>query len=150
MRTAFTLAILVVAAFYTWAAFTDLSFLSSAGRLGPGFFPRVIGVSLVVVCLLDLAIEHVRPRPPAARSNHTGTVIVLAGLSALFVLSLGIVGGYIAMFAFVFVTLMVLDRSRPVQNGAFALALPSAIYLLFEVWLNAAVPRGMLFDVWLG
>lgn len=150
MRVAFTLAILILAAFYTWAAFTDLAFLSSAGRLGPGFFPRIVGVALMVICCVDLAIEYVRPRPPAAASDHIRTVAVLAGLSVLFVVALVVVGGYIAMFAFIFVTLMVLDRSRPVQNGALALALPTAIYFLFEVWLNAAVPRGMLFDVWLG
>jgi len=149
MRIAFTSAILFLAALYTWVAFSDLAFQSTTGRLGPGFFPRIIGVGLVVACLLDVAIELVRPRPPVDRSDHARTVVMVSGLSALFVLALVIVGGYLAMFAFVLVTLMVLDRTRPLQNCALALLLPSAIYFLFEVWLNAAVPRGMLFDVWL-
>ena len=36
-------------------AFADLSFLSSTGRLGPGFFPRIIGLILIVACVLTLA-----------------------------------------------------------------------------------------------
>ena len=55
MRLAFTAAILCVAVFYTYWAFAELSFLSSAGRLGPGFFPRIIGLALIVACLLTLA-----------------------------------------------------------------------------------------------
>ena len=43
MRLAFTAAILCLAVLYTYWAFADLSFLSSAGRLGPGFFPRIVG-----------------------------------------------------------------------------------------------------------
>jgi hypothetical protein len=149
MRVAFTVTLLILAALYTWSAFSDLTFLSSTGRLGPGFFPRIVGVSLVVACLIDLAIELFRPRPPVAHFDHIPTVLAVAGLSVLFVLALAILGGYLAMFAFVFATLTVLDRTRPVQSLAIALILPSAIYLLFDVWLNAAVPRGMLFDVWL-
>lgn len=150
MRIAFTGVILLASAIYTFAAFTDLNFLSSTGRLGPGFFPRIVGVSLICVCLLDLAIEFWRPREPAAGSDHVRTVIIVAGLSALFVVALYVVGGYIAMFAFMFAALTILNRARPIQNGVISLLLPSAIYLLFDVWLNAAVPEGLLFERWIG
>jgi hypothetical protein len=150
MRIAFTLVILFASAIYTYAAFTDLNFLSSTGRLGPGFFPRIIGGGLICFCVLDLAIEFFRPREPVAGSEHTRTVIVVATLSALFVAALGVIGGYLAMFAFIFAVLMILNRARPVQNGVIALLLPSAIYLLFDVWLNASVPRGILLERWLG
>jgi hypothetical protein len=45
-------------------------------------------------------------------------------------------------------TLAVLNRGRWLQNVAIAVLLPAAIYLLFEVWLNAAIPRGALAE-WL-
>jgi putative tricarboxylic transport membrane protein len=54
MRAGFILAVLFLAASYTFVAFRDLSYLSSAGRLGPGFFPRIIGASLVVLCVYSL------------------------------------------------------------------------------------------------
>ena len=150
MRSAFTLLILCLSVFYTYAAFANLNFLSSTGRLGPGFFPRIIGVALIVACVAELAIARFRPgeRPPA--SDYAGTVVLVGGLTALFVLAMMVVGGYAAMIAFMLATLMILNRGRPVQNLAIALILPTAVYLLFNVWLNAAVPRGMLFERWLG
>ena len=58
LRAGFLLAILFLAAAYTYVAFTDLSYLSSAGRLGPGFMPRIIGVALVAMCLLSLYADR--------------------------------------------------------------------------------------------
>ena len=55
MRVGFTAAILCLAVLYTYWAFADLSFLSSTGRLGPGFFPRIVGILLIAACLLTLA-----------------------------------------------------------------------------------------------
>jgi hypothetical protein len=43
MRAGFLAGILLLAGSYTWIAFAELALLSSAGRLGPGFFPRIIG-----------------------------------------------------------------------------------------------------------
>ena len=44
--------------FHTYIAFTELRFLSTTGRLGPGFFPRIIGVGLIAVCLLGLYLGN--------------------------------------------------------------------------------------------
>jgi hypothetical protein len=62
---------------------------------------------------------------------------------------MGLIGGYAAMFAFMLATLAVLNRGRWLQNATIAVALPLAIYLMFEVWLNAAIPRGILLEQWL-
>jgi hypothetical protein len=68
---------------------------------------------------------------------------------ALFVMAMHLVGGYVAMIAFMLATLTILNRGRAVQNAAIALMLPLAIYLLFDVWLNASIPRGVIFERWL-
>ena len=150
MRAGFTALILALSAFYTYAAFAELTFLSSTGRLGPGFFPRVIGIGLIGACLAELAVERFRRSEPPRPSEYAGTVVLLAVFTAIFVLALNIIGGFLAMVAFMLATLMFLNRGRPVQNVALALVLPSAIYLLFDVWLNASVPRGILLERWLG
>jgi hypothetical protein len=149
MRAAFTILILCLSALYTYAAFTDLTFLSSTGRLGPGFFPRVVGVGLILACLVDLATLLSRGSEPLPRSEYVGTVVFIGLATLVFVLAMGFIGGYAAMFAFMLVTLAVLNRGRWLQNLAIALLLPVAIYLMFEVWLNAAVPRGSLLEAWL-
>ena len=50
----------------------------------------------------------------------------------------------VAMIGFLGASLAYFNRGRHVQNAALALLLPVCLYLLFRVWLNAALPRGIL------
>jgi hypothetical protein len=104
---------------------------------------------LILACLVDLAMQLARRSEPLPRSEYIGTVMFLGMATAVFVLAMGFIGGYAAMFAFLLATLAILNRSRWLQNVAIAALLPMAIYLMFEVWLNAAIPRGTLLEGWL-
>jgi putative tricarboxylic transport membrane protein len=143
MRAGFLAGVLLAAGGYTWLAFAELTWLSSAGRLGPGFFPRIVGVALVALCAWSLAAELRRgAREPIP--EHWRVTAVLALLSALFVAALDVLGGLVSMVAYLAGALVYLNRRRHWQNALLAVLLPLAIYLLFRVWLNAAVPRGLL------
>jgi putative tricarboxylic transport membrane protein len=147
MRLAFTAAILCVAVFYTYWAFAELSFLSSAGRLGPGFFPRIIGLALIVACLLTL-VGDLRKREGSAVSSYWRITLVVAGLSGAFILVLNVLGGPLAMVVYMLATLSVLNRGMVLQNIALSIGLPFALFLLFDVWLNASMPPGILGLTW--
>jgi hypothetical protein len=143
MRAVFLLALLLVGAGYSYVAFAGLPYLSSAGRLGPGFFPRIIGVALVALSAWSLAVELRRPaREPL--SPYWRTTLTVAALSGALVASFEVLGGPLAMVAFMAAALFYLNRGRTLQNVLIALLLPLALYLIFRVWLNAALPRGML------
>ncbi|HEY9531877.1 MAG TPA: tripartite tricarboxylate transporter TctB family protein [Burkholderiales bacterium] len=144
MRAGFLLAVLFVAGGYTWVAFAELSYLSSAGRLGPGFFPRIIGTLLVAICLASLWLDARRAAPPESPSPFLRVTMVVASLSAALVAAMYLVGGLLAMIAFMAAALWTLNRGRPLQNALIAVLLPLALYLMFRVWLNAAMPRGLL------
>ena len=73
-----------------------------------------------------------------------GPAAALAVLSALFVAALEPLGGLLAMIAYLAAAHWLLNRRRTLQNVLLALLLPAAMYLVFRVWLNAAVPRGPL------
>jgi putative tricarboxylic transport membrane protein len=147
MRLAFTAVILCVAAFYTYWAFAELSFLSSAGRLGPGFFPRIIGVALIVGCVLTLAGD-LRTREGDTVSNYWRITVVVASLSGIFILLLSVLGGPLAMVVYMLATLSVLNRGRILQNIAVSVGLPIVLFLLFDVWLNASMPSGIFGLSW--
>jgi putative tricarboxylic transport membrane protein len=147
MRLAFTAAILCIAVFYTYWAFAELSFLSSAGRLGPGFFPRIIGLLLIAACVLTLAGD-LRTREGGTVSSYWRITLVVAGLSGAFVLLLNVLGGPLAMIVYMLATLSLLNRGRILQNIAVSIALPVALFLLFDVWLNASMPPGVLGLAW--
>ncbi|MDH4324965.1 MAG: tripartite tricarboxylate transporter TctB family protein [Betaproteobacteria bacterium] len=143
MRAGFLAGILLLAGGYTWIAFAELALLSSAGRLGPGFFPRIVGGALVVLCAWSLATE-LRQRDRERLSRFWRATAVLALLSGVFVAALDVLGGLLSMIAYMAAALAYLNRRRTLQNALLAVLLPLAIYLLFRVWLNAAVPRGLL------
>ena len=144
MRAGFLLAILFLAGGYSYLAFSELPYLSSAGRLGPGFFPRIIGASLVVLCVYSLYADARAARPGEARSPYWRTAVVVALLTAAFVVLLEVLGGLASMIVFMAAALAVLNRGRHLQNALLALLLPVSLYFLFVVWLNAALPRGMI------
>jgi hypothetical protein len=147
MRLAFTAAILALALFYTYWAFAELSFWSSAGRLGPGFFPRIIGLALIVACVLTLAGD-LGKREGGAVSSYWRITLVVAGLSGAFILVLNVLGGPLAMVVYMLTTLSVLNRGRMLQNIAISVGLPVVLFLLFDVWLNASMPPGVLGLSW--
>jgi putative tricarboxylic transport membrane protein len=147
MRVAFTAAILCVAVLYIYWAFAELRFLSSAGRLGPGFFPRIIGLALIIACLLTLAGD-LKTREGGAISRYWRITLVVAGLSGAFILVLNVLGGPLAMVIYMLATLSVLNRGRILQNIAVSIGLPIILFLLFDVWLNASMPPGVLGLAW--
>lgn len=141
MRAGFLAGLLAAACGYAWIAFAELAWLSSAGRLGPAFFPRLIGVALVALTAWSLWDELRRPAPEPV-SAHWRVTAALVVLSTLFVAALELLGGLLAMVAYLAATLALLNRQRTLQNVLLALLLPLVIYVVFRVWLNAAVPRG--------
>lgn len=148
MHAGFQLGVLLLAGLYSYFAFTDLSWLSSAGRIGPAFFPRIVGVALVLLTAWSLAAGW---RASAGGDDAQGgaggnwrAAGLLCLLSGLFVASLDVLGGLLAMVLFMAAALAVFNRGRHAQNALLALLLPAGLYLLFKVWLNAGVPRGIL------
>lgn len=142
MRAGFQLGVLLCAGLYSYYAFTELSWLSSAGRIGPAFFPRIIGLALVALSAWSLAADWHAPGSRIAGGWRAAALLAL--LSGLFVAALDVLGGLLAMIAFMAAALAVFNRGRWLQNALLALALPAGMYLLFKVWLNAGVPRGLI------
>jgi len=142
MRAGFQLGVLLFAGLYGYYAFAELAWLSSAGRIGPAFFPRIIGVTLAALSAWSLLAEWRAHEERIA--EHWRAAALLALFSGLFVAALDILGGLLSMIAFMAAALAVFNRGRWVQNALLALLLPAGMVLLFKVWLNAGVPRGLL------
>ena len=144
MRAGFLLAILFCAAGYTYIAFAELNYLSASGRLGPGFLPRIIGVALIALCALSLYADLKRRSSTEALSPAWSSAAVLALLSGIFVGLLDLLGGLLSMIVFMAAALWMLNRGRLLQNVLVAVLLPTGIYVVFELWLKASMPRGLL------
>lgn len=149
MRILFLFAILAAGLFYSYHAFATLNFLTSTGRLGPGFFPRIIGTGVVALTLVSIAIEArqmlATPGGFTLRSDwfpQSAAFIIVLCLA--YVVSLRYLGGLYATIAFLLVTLSLINRGRHVTNLAVSVLVPLGFYILFKKLLNASFPAGIL------
>ena len=156
-RTLFLGVLLLVMAGYTLMAF-GLEYETTAGRIGPGFFPRIIGI-LSLAILLWALVRSLRPgavddEDEVGGEAETGDadlgrhpIPLLLVLAAAFVLLLVFfipLGAIISSALFLLVVLFLLNRQQPVVNVAIAVLLPVLVYLLFQSFLNAGLPAGLL------
>jgi len=143
MRVVFLIVLLAGSIYYTYVAFSDLGFLTRTGRPGPGFFPRLIGVSAIVItfwALIEAIRDSERERTDPQRWKD---VVVLMALAVSYAVLLRLFGGFVATVIFLGVTLMILNRSQPGKNALLAILIPGGVYLLFDRVLNANMPPAL-------
>lgn len=148
MRIVFLLAVLAAGLFYTHYAFATLQFFSISGRLGPGFFPRILGTGIVALTLLSLGVE-LRQRMAGGglairlADFPRGAAFIIA-MTLAYLVALRWLGASPATALFLLGCLAALNPGRWTQNLAIALLTPVAIHLLFREFLNAATPQALL------
>lgn len=158
-RAVFLAVVLAVGTTYTVIAF-GLQWRTNTGQIGPGFFPAVMGVGIMIFSAAALAhaltqVRRYEPEraasvPPSAEeveapaAPSVATTLLVGVLMAGFLITLIPLGAIIAGMLFMLATLAVLNPGRWVANIIFSLALPIALYLLFQVLLDAGLPPGVL------
>ena len=140
--------LLVVLAGYFQLAL-GMEWRTAAGRIGPGFFPRIIGGIGVVLTLVALVrsvrrveVEPEIDGPDLGRHPRTMAIVVLASaaLAAVF----QVLGALVAGALFLLGCLWLLNREHPVLNAVLGIGLSVGLYLLFQTLLNAGLPAGVL------
>lgn len=143
MRLVFLLVVLGGAVFYTYIAFVDLSFMTRTGRLGPGFFPRIVGATMVGFAIWAL-VDALREGSPADPENSSwGDVAVLIVLALGYAVLLRLFGGFPATVLYLGTALYFVNRGKHRQNAILAIAIPGVVYLLFDRVLNANMPPAL-------
>jgi putative tricarboxylic transport membrane protein len=142
MAKAFSGAFLAFALAYTLLAF-GLPMMVESNQIGPGFFPRILGVTLIATSLYALVRDVREPADDDASSDYWGTVALVTAIMVAFVAMLSVLGALAAMVLFMFVTLFVLNREGMITNVLLSILLPASLYLMFDVWLNTTLPQGI-------
>jgi hypothetical protein len=139
----------LILAVYTQLAM-GMEWRTQAGRIGPGFFPRIIGVLGMVLCCVAAvrSLSAVESDGETADEPEHGRhpwmlAATAAGLAAFAVLLLPL-GAILTSALFMFGLSRLLGRGRLLPDLALSLLVPLALYLLFEVGLNAGLPKGVL------
>ena len=144
MRAAFMLILLLLSVSYTGYAISELAFLGIRGRIGPGFFPQIIGVLLVGFTLYGTIMEFRRRRSDEALSDDWRVMVGVVAMSGVLIVACHYLGALPGMVLFMLLALSSLNRGRHVTNVLVATLLPVGIYALFRYSLNATMPPGML------
>lgn len=144
MRIAFLVVVLAGSVFYTYVAFAELNFMTRTGRLGPGFFPRTVGLSMIAFTLWVLLDSLRRTARSDAPPQGTWTdVAALIGLALFYAVLLRFLGGFVATVIYLALALWFLNRGKHLQNAVLSVMLPACIYLLFDKVLNASMPPAL-------
>ena len=153
-RTVFFGLVLVILVGYTEMAF-EMEWRTQAGRIGPGFFPRIIGIFGVVITLGAL-VNSLRPGVAAEEvpledevgegdlGRHPVPLVLTVALSAVFLFTLTSLGAIVSAAIFMFGMLWFLNRGRHLMNVVLSVLVPLGMYLLFQTALNAGLPGGVL------
>lgn len=147
--------VLLILVGYVQMAF-ELEWTTQAGRIGPGFFPRIIGV-LGVAITLGALIHSVRSGVDDEEEGtdedevgegdlgrHPVPVLITVAACVVFLVTLNPLGAIISGALFLFGMLALLNPRRWVVNAVVSVAVPLALYVLFQTVLNAGLPGGLL------
>ncbi len=152
--TLFLVVVLAIMAVYTQLAF-GMDWRTAAGRIGPGFFPRIVGLSAVVLTLAGLWRDlHGRNRDEgggaeeeagdADLGRHPSVLFVIVALLAVLVVVFQVLGAILSGVLFLLAALSLLNPGRLLVNVATSIGLPLLLYVLFQTLLNAGLPPGLL------
>lgn len=156
IRTIFYAVIMLITIGYTAMAF-QMEWTTSSGRIGPGFFPQIIGSLGLVITLAAIVTSirrgksHQDEEAPSEDElgegdlgHHPMTALIAVVAGAVLVLTLITLGAIVASAIFLFAMLTYLNRGRWVMNVIITVAVPLGMYLLFQTALNAGLPSGIL------
>jgi putative tricarboxylic transport membrane protein len=159
-RLLFLCALMVLALAYTVTAF-GMEWRVERGQIGPGFFPRIVGVAMLLG--ISLAIvralrggqtsaeapvdEEGQPEEVGAGEGDTDSraVLATAACMALLYFLFEPLGALVASVLFLGGVLTFVNRGRHVQNAILSLAVPLALYVMFEVLLDTGLPEGLVY-----
>jgi len=157
-KLAFLSLILLVFAFYTQQAM-GMEWRTVAGRIGPGYFPRILGGVAMTVTVLAIITEVLSKPKPKKELNaveaaeeaaepdlgrHPLTLAAFVVAAAVFVGLFGLLGAALSGVIFLAATLWFLDPEHRVRAMIIAVAVPVLLYLAFQTGLNVGLPQGIL------
>jgi putative tricarboxylic transport membrane protein len=154
-RAVFLGILLVVLAVYLQLAL-GMEWRTTAGRIGPGFFPRIIGGIGIVLTLVALVGSMRRAGSTADTDDdetdagaadlgrHPATMAIVVAASAALAAVFTVLGAVVAGALFLLGCLWLLNREHPVLNAVLAIGTATGLYLLFQTLLNAGLPAGVL------
>jgi hypothetical protein len=123
------------------------------GADGPrsGYFPFYIGLIMMAaaaIVLVQSIFAH-GPRKVVIEIKALRSVGALLVPTIAYVAAIGLIGIYVSSMLYLAYFMRVLGKYRWGPVMLISLAIPLALFVLFEIWFLVALPKGPIED-WLG
>ncbi|KAB2913836.1 MAG: tripartite tricarboxylate transporter TctB family protein [Hyphomicrobiaceae bacterium] len=117
----------------------------------PGYFPFYIAVVLGISSLINLlsALRGVGGGETFVAMRPFGRVLAVLIPSIVFVGLIQYIGIYLAAATFILLFMVVIGRENPLKALAIGVAVPLALFFMFEKWFLVPLPKGPV-EAWLG
>lgn len=159
MKMLFSLGFFIGSLAFTLYGLSSLDLSDSFGRPGPGYFPLIIGVMLIGTTgfssyqefrkrqhHLSQSMGHIFQIPAGEHeTTHAQDTLVVVALIVLFLFTLKPLGSVLSMVLFTGAFLAYFNKGRHKLNITYSIVLPLGVFLLFDVLLQAGLPKG-IFD----
>ena len=113
--------------------------LGSAGRMGPGYFPMLLGISLGVLGLLLIARSVAKGDEPVPSLSLRGLAF-LVGSVALFGVTIRPLGMIVALLLTLAVAAIANRKARLIESALLAVGLSALSVLIFYFALQLPIP----------
>jgi putative tricarboxylic transport membrane protein len=122
------------------------------GAEGPksGFFPFYVGIAIVASSLMNLKDAWAdNPKTLFASWSQLGKVLAVVVPTTVYVFVIPYTGIYLASVVLITGFMIVLGKYSWISSLALGVAVPLAIYFMFEKWFLVPLPKGPI-EGWLG
>ena len=121
--------------------------VGTAARMGPGYFPFYIGLLLVLGAakvLFDVVRQWKRESMTDAFATHKeiGLVLKMFIPTVVYVAVIFVLGLYVASALFIAFFMIWQGQYKPLKAGLVGIAVPAALFALFEIWFLLPLPKG--------
>jgi hypothetical protein len=135
----FSLLLLALSLFLLYQAYAISGFASVSS---PGVFPMV-AAAVMVVSVAAVIVRERREAAPAGFMRRVAPPVLLITIALIVALMLALepTGFVIAAGTFLFVTILFLERGRPVRAALVAVVAVAAIYVIFRLGFQVVLPE---------
>ncbi len=117
--------------------------IGSFSHAGPGLFPLLLGVILVLFSVIAFLISNPEKLPKVSRALIPRSVLYMIGILFGYRFSLPIFGYSLSTLLLLIMLLKIIGRQKWCMTMAWSLLITTTSALLFILWLHVPFPKGI-------
>jgi len=115
---------------------------------GPGFYPFVVGLTLLLFSFIllfsSIFLEKEGFTEKTEEKSNKKNILLIVFLLLLYAIVYEYLGFIVSTLLFIICILKIIERKRWLVAISFAIFTAAFSYVLFNLWLNANLPKGIL------